>query len=198
MDEQKVKSNSLTGRSSFVQFSNRSQFSNPILRHWEKVEPCIPIRKVSVTLQQVHTVEITFFTLQKDLKSLFIYLFNLIRMCRRMMNTQILGRYWIKICIHPRNSLLFLPPASQPVSVSMVTLKGSLLLVFFFNLILLPTNGSLASDTWTWDSMTHHTLQFSRICQAHIVMSSLFRCSWDASLKMILGENKVPLECGNI
>ena len=36
MDEQKVKSNSLTGHSSFVQFSNRSQFSDPILRHTER------------------------------------------------------------------------------------------------------------------------------------------------------------------
>lgn len=101
--------------------------------HWEKVGPCVPIRKVSTTLQQVHMVDITFFfTLQKDLKSLFIYLFNLIRICWRMNNTQILGRYWIKICIHPRYSLLFMPPASQPVSVSMFTHKEYLLLVFFF------------------------------------------------------------------
>ena len=100
---------------------------------WEKVGPYVPIRKVSTTLQQVHMVDITFFfILQKDLKSLFIYLFNLIRICWRMNNTQILGRYWIKICIHPRYSLLFMPPASQPVSVSMFTHKESLLLVFFF------------------------------------------------------------------
>ena len=162
--------------------------------------PYVPIRKVSTTLQQVHMVDITFFfILQKDLKSLFIYLFNLIRICWRMNNTQILGRYWIKICIHPRYSLLFMPPASQPVSVSMFTHKESLLLVFFFSkLILLPTNGSIASDIQTWDSITHHTLQFSRICQAHRVMSSLLRYSWDASLKMMPGENRVPLDCGNI
>lgn len=113
-----------TGANFQTQFSGTLRESGALCLHKEGV--------YNTTTSTHGRYHFFFFILQKDLKSLFIYLFNLIRICWRMNNTQILGRYWIKICIHPRYSLLFMPPAPQPVSVSMFTHKESLLLVFFF------------------------------------------------------------------
>lgn len=76
------------------------------------------IRKFSATLQQVYMVEITLAPPQRGLKSLLIYLCNLIIMHGGMKNTQIFWKILDKdLCWQTyQEDLLFLPVASQPSS----------------------------------------------------------------------------------